>query len=167
MRTLGIYLLFFISFIGQAWAEVNVNTASASELTALKGVGPATAEKIIAYRDANGPFASCSDLINVKGIGVKKMESIAPECTTGEADGKKTKKEIITDTSAKGIDINSASATELTTLKGVGKKTAANIIAYREANGPFKSCEDLVNVKGIGNKMLEGFRPNCSVVITK
>jgi competence protein ComEA len=114
-----------LSFIGQAWAEVNVNTASLSELTALKGVGPATAEKIVLYREANGAFTSCADLINVKGIGVKKIESIKPDCTIGDAKGNKTKEVIKESKSkAKGLDINSASAKDLTALKGVGKKTA-------------------------------------------
>ena len=89
MRTLCLYLLFFMSFIGQAWAEVNINTATANELTSFIGVGPATAKKIIAYRDANGPFAACSDLVNVKGIGDKTMQKIAPDCTTGNPDEKK------------------------------------------------------------------------------
>jgi competence protein ComEA len=52
------------------------------------------------------------------------------------------------------ININTASADELTQLKGVGPKLAAGIVAYREANGPFKTVEDIVNVKGIGPKIL-------------
>jgi competence protein ComEA len=52
------------------------------------------------------------------------------------------------------ININTASAAELTALKGVGDKLAAGIVAHREANGPFKTIEDLANVKGIGPKIL-------------
>ncbi len=48
---------------------VNLNTADAATLEALPGIGPATAQAIIAYREANGPFASVDDLQNVKGIG--------------------------------------------------------------------------------------------------
>ncbi|MDO9264961.1 MAG: helix-hairpin-helix domain-containing protein [Desulfosalsimonadaceae bacterium] len=52
------------------------------------------------------------------------------------------------------ININTASAEELTKLKGVGEKLAAGIVAYREANGPFKTVQDLDLVKGIGPKIL-------------
>ncbi|RJP86137.1 MAG: helix-hairpin-helix domain-containing protein [Desulfobacteraceae bacterium] len=52
------------------------------------------------------------------------------------------------------ININTASAEELTQLKGVGNKLAAHIVAYREANGPYKTVQDLELVKGIGPKIL-------------
>jgi len=54
------------------------------------------------------------------------------------------------------IDINSANADVLAAeLHGVGAKKAAEIIKYREANGGFKSIEELINVKGIGGTILE------------
>lgn len=53
------------------------------------------------------------------------------------------------------ININTATQSELQTLNGVGEATAAAIIQYREENGMFKSVDDLVNVKGIGNKKVE------------
>ena len=56
------------------------------------------------------------------------------------------------------VDINRANAEELTRLKGVGLKIAGNIVRYREVHGPFRSVEDLMNVKGIGGKKLEGIR---------
>lgn len=56
---------------------VNINTASAAELDTLPGVGPATAEKIIADREANGPFATIEDLKRVSGIGDKKYAELA------------------------------------------------------------------------------------------
>jgi competence protein ComEA len=53
------------------------------------------------------------------------------------------------------ININTASAEELATLNKVGEKYAQRIVEYREANGPFEKAEDIVNVKGIGPKILE------------
>jgi competence protein ComEA len=50
------------------------------------------------------------------------------------------------------VNINSAGATELESLPGVGAKTAARIIEYRQKNGPFKKVEELMNVRGIGEK---------------
>ncbi len=53
------------------------------------------------------------------------------------------------------VNINTASVEELTQLEKVGPKTAENIVAYRDANGPFKTVDDLKNVKGVGDKILE------------
>ncbi|NTU90194.1 MAG: ComEA family DNA-binding protein [Actinobacteria bacterium] len=55
---------------------VNINTADASGLETLPGIGEATAKKIIADREANGPFASVEDIQRVTGIGEKKFEQI-------------------------------------------------------------------------------------------
>jgi competence protein ComEA len=53
------------------------------------------------------------------------------------------------------INVNTASLAQLALLPGVGKKKAAAIMEYRTKNGNFKSVDDLVNVKGIGQKMLQ------------
>ena len=55
---------------------VRINTATVDELCALKGVGPKLAEKIIAVREAQGPFKSGADLQKVPGIGKKKLENM-------------------------------------------------------------------------------------------
>ena len=64
---------------GAAPAEsgtVSLNSASASELTALPGVGEATAASIVAHREANGPFTAVEQLTDVRGIGPAKFEAM-------------------------------------------------------------------------------------------
>lgn len=61
------------------------------------------------------------------------------------------------------IDVNRASEADLTALRGIGPTLARRIVAYREANGPFRSVEELAQVKGIGAAKLEGFRDQATV----
>lgn len=62
-------------------AKVNLNTASAAELDALPGIGPATAEAIIRHREQRGRFRSVSDLLDVRGIGEAKLSQLRPLVT--------------------------------------------------------------------------------------
>jgi competence protein ComEA len=55
--------------------KININTASAEELSQLKGIGPSHAAKIVAYREKNGPFKMPEDLVQVSGIGQKTFEA--------------------------------------------------------------------------------------------
>ena len=57
--------------------QIDLNRATAAELDALPGVGPSTAEKIGADREANGPFRTVEDLKRVSGIGDKKFADLA------------------------------------------------------------------------------------------
>ena len=61
------------------------------------------------------------------------------------------------------VNINTASAAELDTLPGVGAKTAALIVEYRQKNGPFKKIEDLMNVRGIGEKNFLKLKPHLTI----
>ena len=61
---------------GPGGIRVNLNAATAAELVALNGIGEATAAKIIADREANGPFATVDDLMRVPGIGEKKLAAL-------------------------------------------------------------------------------------------
>lgn len=58
--------------------DVNINTADKEQLIALPGIGPKTAEAIVAYRKENGNFKSLEELTKVKGIGDKTLEKIKP-----------------------------------------------------------------------------------------
>src|SRR5215472_4708732 len=60
---------------------VNINSASNAELESLPGIGPATAARIIEYRQKNGPFRKIEDLMNVRGIGEKSFLKLKPLVT--------------------------------------------------------------------------------------
>lgn len=64
---------------------------------------------------------------------------------------------------AKKININTATQDLLATLPGVGPALAKRIVDYRERNGEFKRIEELMNVKGIGEKSFEKIRPHITV----
>ena len=61
--------------------RVNINTADASALETLPGVGPALAARIIAWRDENGPFRSVDELSAVSGIGEKTLDGMRDQAT--------------------------------------------------------------------------------------
>jgi competence protein ComEA len=66
-----------------AEAKVNINTASASELESLPAIGKVTAERIIVFREANGPFHSVDDLVQIEGISTRTVEMLRPLVTVG------------------------------------------------------------------------------------
>lgn len=61
------------------------------------------------------------------------------------------------------VNLNTADAAALETLAGVGPALASRIIAWRDANGPFRSVDELLAVSGIGEKTLAGFRDQVTV----
>jgi competence protein ComEA len=56
--------------------RININTATAAQLDQLSGIGPALAQRIIEYREQNGPFQTVDGLLKVKGIGQALLEKI-------------------------------------------------------------------------------------------
>jgi len=63
---------------------LDLNTATAEELDALPGIGPALAQRILAYRRAHGNFRNIEDLLEVSGIGDKKLAALRPLITIQE-----------------------------------------------------------------------------------
>ncbi|BDU76182.1 ComEA family DNA-binding protein [Mesoterricola sediminis] len=64
---------------------------------------------------------------------------------------------------ASPVDLNAATATELVQLPGVGPGIAARIVAHRKAHGPFRRPEDLLEVRGLGNRVFQRLRPHVTV----
>ena len=64
--------------------RLNINTATAKELTRLSGIGEKKAAEIVAYREENGGFSDIAELMRVSGIGEKTFTEIQDEITVGE-----------------------------------------------------------------------------------
>ena len=146
---------------------ININTATASQLTALNGIGETKAAAIVEYREQHGDFSSVDELLNVPGIGEKILEGLRDQVTVGApsatATSAGTTHEITQEYNSGLININTATASQLTTLDGIGESKAAAIVEYREQHGDFSSVDDLLNVPGIGEKILEGLRDQVTV----
>jgi competence protein ComEA len=139
---------------------VDLNKASEQELEALKGVGPATAKKII----ENRPYKSVDELSKA-GVSAKTIQDLKPFVTVGPpaaaakpakppkekpAAAEKAKKEL--------VDLNKASEQELDALKGIGPATAKKIIENR----PYKSVDELSKA-GLSAKAIQDLKPFVTV----
>jgi competence protein ComEA len=65
--------------------KVNINSASAEQLSALPGIGAKLASRIVEHRQKSGAFKSVQELMTVKGVGEKNFEKLQPYLTTSDA----------------------------------------------------------------------------------
>lgn len=138
---------------------IDVDRASAEELTRLPRVGTALAARIVADRDAQGPFGSLEALGRVPGIGPATREALRPFVTFS---GRPEPRWILGHPGggqpAEKVRLNTASEAELLQLPGIGPARAKAILSDREARGPYRTLEDLLRVPGIGPGILQGLR---------
>ena len=83
MRTVGLLVLATLLPVIAYAAPVNINTADATLLDSLPGIGPSKATAIVDYRTQNGPFATIADIQNVSGIGPSTFANIETLITVG------------------------------------------------------------------------------------
>jgi len=75
----------FITFIPNLYAQeaekININEATAPQLQKLEGIGKTIADRIVQYREEQGPFKTVEEITKVSGIGAKKYEAIKDRIT--------------------------------------------------------------------------------------
>jgi competence protein ComEA len=121
--------------------KLNINTASAADLTRLPGVGEVIACRIIKEREELGAFKETRNLKRIKGVsercyeGFKKYVDIKGENTLHSY-----------------MDLNTVTKPLLLGLPGMSEGEARSILNYRKANGSYRDIEDLKSVPGIDGK---------------
>jgi competence protein ComEA len=159
--------------------RVDVDRASIEELQRLPRVGPRLAARILADREANGPFGSLSALARVPGLGTATLRGIAPFATfsgasaavarppalpvlialpSGASDSAASRRGVAGGTCVGRPSLNRATAEELMCLPGLGKVLAQRIVADRTQHGPFRDISDLARVPGVGRVRSERLR---------
>jgi competence ComEA-like helix-hairpin-helix protein len=174
---------------------IDLNRATAEDLEAIPGLGPALAQRIVDYRQAHGPFKKVEDLHAVSGMWPRNLEKLKPYLGLGSPEDMAppdwkaaiTSSESLSGTHREGqegrppgrksglkpkipgraIDPNLASRADLETLPGIGPILAQRIIDYRRAHGPYKNIADLRKVSGIGRKKLEKIKPYLTIAAKK
>jgi competence protein ComEA len=155
--------------------RIDLNTADADELQRLPRVGPSLAARIVEHRAANGPFRSLAEVDAIPGVGETVLAGIAPHvnlppgpppearAAAPRATQAAASRRPGTSPSAAGagapLDLNTATAEELQRLPGVGPVLAARIVEWRQANGRFRTVDDLEQVSGIGARTLARLAP--------
>ncbi len=133
--------------------RIDLDQAPAVELTRLPRIGPGLATRIVADREANGPFGSIEEVDRVPGIGSAVLQSIAPHAKFSgrRRSGNRS--------AVSRIRINYATAEQLATLPGIGMVRAEAIIEDRSTRGRYRDVDDLKRVHGIGAATVERLRP--------
>jgi competence ComEA-like helix-hairpin-helix protein len=170
---------------------LDLNRATAEDLDALPGLGPALSQRIVDYRQAHGPFKRIEDLGEVPGIGPQNLAKLKPSLRLGSPEaiappdweaamtagksGSRTYSESLEGrlpgskiglqpkTRGRVIDPNRASQADLETLPGIGPVLARRIMDYRRVHGPYRKIADLRKVSGIGPKKLEKIKPYLTI----
>ena len=99
-------------------------------------------------------------------IMIAAIAAIALSAAAADAQGRAAAPKT-TATAAAPVNLNTATVAQLATIPGIGEKTAERIIEYRKTNGGFKKVEDLMNVRGVGEKSFLKMKPLITIAPVK
>ena len=100
----------------------------------------------------------------VMGALVVMIASVASStAAAAPAQRAQASKSTASDSAPAAVDINSADAEKLASLPGIGPSIAQRIVDYRKEHGPYKSVDELLNVRGVGEKLLARLRDHVTV----
>jgi len=130
--------------------RIDLDLAGPEEVTRLPRVGPGLAKRIVADREARGPFGSIAGLDRVPGVGTALLAAIEGHVTfSGQPRSVEPSHSVLGSSLGHHLSLNGASVAELEALPGIGAKLAAAIVRDRELNGPFASVDALTRIPGI------------------
>lgn len=149
--------------------RIDANRASEAELDRLPGVGPAVATAWVAHRETHGGFAGPDDLTAIRGVGPATAERLAPFLQFSRGGPMLVRREDPAarrgSAPARGsspVDLNTADSVALVGIPGIGPALAGRILDRRRGKR-FGRVEDLLEVRGIGPATLERLRSHVVV----
>src|SRR5260370_15866252 len=122
--------------------NLDLNTASAIHLKAIKGIGPSRAEEIVRYRSKNGPFTSVDELSRVPHVGdmpPQEFEQVKRQFTILTADNRPRPHE----QKSEKVNVHRANAAELRRIPRIEEAHAERIVRYRQEQGPIRDLKEL------------------------
>ena len=136
----------------------SLHQLSVEQLDDLPGVGPKTALAIVVSAQEHGPFATWEELQQIEGVGEGLVAAIRARTRLGPSVGSPTP-----DRGQPPLDPNLVNPASLTHWPGISLSTATRIVAFRDENGFFGSCHDLIQVGGIGPATLALIEDRCQI----
>ncbi len=124
-------------------SEMSLESVTLTELMTLHGMEEEIAVEVIRYI-RNNDIKSLDELLKLEGIDRQTLKVWAQDLHSR-------------------IDVNRAGVKALSKIKSIGKKLAEKIVEFREKHGPFKTLEDMLQVKGLGKKKLAKIRDKIAV----
>ena len=129
---------------------VDLNTADSIKLITIKGIGPAFAGRILAFRRRLGCFMNVEQLTDIHGIGTEKYGILKPQVCLSKGH-------------PKYLNINGASVDDLISNPYIGYKLANAIVQYRTSHGRFSSVEDLKKKLAIDTQTWQKIMPYITI----
>lgn len=138
--------------------KVNINTATAKEITEKLGFGSQYyGHKIVKYRNENGSYVDLEELRDVKDLPKNFLDRYRDHITIGEDEPSQKQ------TSAGKVNVNTAKAAEIKELLGCSLNAAYAITAYRRTNGSISRLEEIASLQYWSESMLAKYRDKLEV----